>query len=75
MEYLEGVLRKNSIERFEVYDVKNNRDFEITSGCVIEVQIAGNWVKTRIESGMGCYYAVEPGVQLLPGLKVRVKIR
>lgn len=74
MEYLEGTLRKNSIERFEVYDAKNNRDFEITSGCVIEVNIAGQWVKTRIESGLGRYYAVEKGVQLLPGLKVRVRI-
>lgn len=74
MEYLEGILRKNTIDRFEVYDQKNDRDFEITSGCVIEVNIGGQWIKTRIESTMGGYYAVQQGVQLLPGLKVRVRI-
>lgn len=74
MEYLEGILRKNTIDRFEVFDQKNNRDFEITSGCVIEVNIGGQWIKTRIESTMGGYYAVQQGVQLLPGLKVRVRI-
>lgn len=74
MEYLEGILRKNTIDRFEVYDQKNDRDFEITSGCVIEANIGGQWIKTRIESTMGGYYAVEQGVQLLPGLKVRVRI-
>jgi Domain of unknown function (DUF5348) len=56
-----GTLRKNSNDRWEIVDDQDkNRTLELSSGSVCEVQIAGHWIRTRIEfahgSGGGDYY-------------------
>lgn len=59
-----------------VYKVGKTRDesdwYTVTSGEVIEVNVGGQWVRTRIEHNGKGYYAVVPGVNLANELKARL---
>jgi Domain of unknown function (DUF5348) len=48
----------------------------LSSGAVVEVQVDGQWIATRIEYDHGTrdYYAVERGVRLCQDLPVRVEL-
>jgi hypothetical protein len=45
-------------------------------GAVVEVQVGGQWIATRIEYDHGArdYHAVERGVRLCHGLPARVEL-
>lgn len=62
----DGLLEKNDIGRWCI-----GIDDQVTSGEVIEVDVAGHWITTRVEYGGNDYYAVAPGVQLYEGMKAR----
>lgn len=47
---LEETLSRNSSGRFEV------GDFELTSGCSVEIQINGQWLLGTIEHWQNAYY-------------------
>lgn len=53
--------------------IKTNdgRIYEITSGEVIEVKIAGHWIRTRIEHNGKDYVAMIDGVKLYQGMSAR----
>jgi len=80
---MQGTLRLNENGRWEIVDQSVDRVgrliCEITSGDVIEVEVAGHWICTRIESSSrsyppysAFYYAVVQGVSLYPGQKARL---
>jgi hypothetical protein len=70
-----GTLRKNDCGRWEIWisngDPDNGFTYVLTSGEWCEVQIAGYWIRTRIESSNGEYYAVTAGIQLYHGMPAR----
>lgn len=65
-----GILRKNDCKRWEIQQVDGPR-CEVTSGDVIEVIVAGAWVRTRVEHNGVDYYACVPGVKLYDGMLAR----
>lgn len=71
MEYkIQGKLIRASTKRWAIQDAEDQR-WEVCSGDVIELLIGNTWVRTRIEFGIGDYYAVVPGVKLQSGLEAR----
>lgn len=72
---INGKLEKNDSGRWVIkseFDLEEWRSCELTSGSVFQVQIGGYWIRTRIESSNGEYYAVEPGIKLEVGLPARI---
>ncbi len=72
-----GKLRLNSNSRWEIVDDLDNC-IELTSGEVIDVKIADQWIRTRIETKgrqdppyEAEYYATTSGVNLCSGLTAR----
>lgn len=45
--------------------------YEITSGDIIEVNVGGHWIRTRIEHNGKDYIAMVSGVKLYQGVEVR----
>jgi hypothetical protein len=45
---ISGKLRKNDIDEWEIVD-DDGRACVLSTGSVCEVQIGGNWIRTRIE--------------------------
>jgi hypothetical protein len=70
-----GQLRKND-DNWEIVD-DAGRACVLPAGSVCEVQVAGHWIRTRIEYNHQTrnYYAVEAGVLLCEGLGARVTKR
>ena len=62
----EGKLYKNSCGRYEIDDWT-----EFTCGDVLELELCGTWVRTRIEHDGVDYYAVGLKGLKLDGLKAR----
>lgn len=76
---MQGKLKKNDIGRWEIVNELGDRE-ELASGEVCELEIAGHWIKTRIESRSSShapyeaeYYACVPGVNLYQGMLARTK--
>ena len=67
-----GHLRLNTNRRWEIDASDDNNSIELSCGSVIEVWIAGVWIKTAIEHDGRVYYATQPGVRLSEGLRARV---
>jgi hypothetical protein len=45
---ISGKLRKNDVDKWEIVD-DEGRTCVLSSGSVCEVQIAGHWIRTRLE--------------------------
>jgi hypothetical protein len=58
--------------RWQICDEQGERLWEITSGEVIHVKVADQWIVTRIECGANGYYPVQRGVALYDGQQVEV---
>jgi Domain of unknown function (DUF5348) len=58
--------------RWHIVD-RETRDWELHCGELLEVQIAENWIQTRIEHDGESYYLVTPGLRLQGGLPARKK--
>jgi hypothetical protein len=87
---ISGKLRRNDLDKWEIVD-DEGRVCVLSSGSVCEVQIAGHWIRTRLEYCHGwtepaaaCgaqdehashYYAVERGILLCEGLPARGRWR
>jgi hypothetical protein len=55
-----------------VFQVKPEPDYvTLTSGSIVEVNIGGHWIRTRVEHNGKDYYAVTQGVKLQTNLKAR----
>lgn len=71
-----GFLTMNDSGRWEIRYRDEDGDFafgdQLTSGCVCEVLIGDKWIKTRIESSDGKYYAVTRGIRLCESLPARL---
>lgn len=64
-----GKLFKNEDHRWVI---KFDYNYVLTSGDICEVQVAGHWIKTRIEHNGTEYYATVPGVKLYAGMLARI---
>lgn len=69
---MEGKLRKNDNKRFEIRCDQDGRRYELTSGDLVEIKVAGHWIRTRVEHNGKDYYATVAGAQLQEGLDARV---
>lgn len=66
-----GSLQLNESKRWEL----TRRDcvaLELSCGAVIELNVGGAWIRTRIEHDGRGYYAVTRGLQLCAGLRARL---
>jgi hypothetical protein len=72
---ISGKLRKNDLGKWEIAD-DEGRVCVLSSGAVVEVQVDGHWIRTRIEYDHGTrdYYALERGVRLCHDLPARVEL-
>lgn len=66
--YWTGRLKRTPVGRWSIGD-----DFEITSGCVIEVKIDRHWIRTCIEHNGRDYYATVSSIRLHAGLEARLE--
>lgn len=66
-----GELKKNENHWWEI-DLRGEYPLELSCGSVIELNIGGVWIRTRIEHGSNGYYATTRGVQLCTGLTARI---
>jgi hypothetical protein len=74
-----GILRRNRNGRWAIdlpegaIDGPDSPDsVQLTSGDVVEVQIAGHWISTSVEHDGKDYYAATRGVRLCAGLPARI---
>lgn len=68
---IEGSLRKNEGERWEIIRIEESR-YELTSGDVVEVKIGDHWFRTRVEHNGTEYYSTVPGIRFFNGMPARV---
>lgn len=70
-----GKLHKNPAGRWEIREGEEST--ELSCGIVIELAIAGTWIRTCIEYGriyrdsQPNYYSTTKGTELVEGLKAR----
>ena len=65
-----GTLERSETGRWAIKTEKG-RLVEITSGEVIEIEVAGYWIRSRIEHDGRDYIAMVSGVRLYRGMKAR----
>ncbi len=65
-----GTLVRSAIGRWAI-KTNDGQIYEITSGEVIEVNVAGHWIRTRIEHNGKDYVAMVDGVKLYQGMGTR----
>lgn len=70
---MEGKLKKNECGRWVIFCELGVEAYEssLTSGSVCEINVAGHWIRTRIEHNGKEYYATVPGVKLYTGMPAR----
>lgn len=67
----EGRLIINDAGRWEIYVDTKRFGYQLTSGSVCEVKVAGHWIQTGIESGPDGYYATTLGIKFYIGQPAR----
>lgn len=65
-----GTLIRSVTRRWAI-KTSDGRIYEVTSGEVIEVNVAEHWIRTRIEHNGKDYIAMVDGVKLYQGMDAR----
>lgn len=66
-----GTLRKNENDRWEIVE-RSGHTIELSSGSVVEVLVAGQWIRTSIEHNGREYYATTRGIRLCAEMSARL---